>query len=53
MVDQEGQESGPKHEELDLEGVLVTANGSLVLNKHQEYVGEGAEDEEDLDGSVV
>ena len=53
MVDEEGKDCCTKDEDLYPDGVQVTANCSFVLDKYQEYVGEGAEDEEDLDGSVV
>ena len=53
MVNQESQETSTEYEELNPESVQITADCSLVLEKHEEDVGDGTEDEEDLDGSVV
>jgi len=53
MVDEKSENSGPNDEDFNPDGVQITANGSLVLDKYQKYVCEGTEDEEDLDGSVV
>ena len=53
MVDEDSEDSCPNDEDLNPDGVHVTADSSLVVDKYQEYVGEGTEDEEDLDRSVV
>jgi len=53
MVEEESEDSCPDDDDLNPDGVQIAANGSLVLDKYQEYIGEGTEDEEDLDRSVV
>ena len=53
MVDQQSQDGSWNDEELYLEVVNVIANGALVLHQGQVNVGHTADDEEDLDASVV
>ena len=53
MVDQQSQDGSWDDEELYPEVVNVIANGSLVLHQGQVNVGHTADDEEDLDASVV
>ena len=53
MVEEESENSSDNDDDLNPDGVQIAANCSLVLDKYQEYVCEGTEDEEDLDGSVV
>ena len=53
MVDQQSQDGSWNDEELYPEVVNVIANGSLVLHQGQVNVGHTADDEEDLDASVV
>ena len=53
MVDEKSEDSCTNHKNFYSDGVQITTYGSPVLDKDKEYVGDGAEDEEDLDGSVV